>query len=85
LPAGKTYLSGTIIIKSNVEMQVERGAVLQASPDLKDYTVQFVVGALSAGALQPNQAGANMLITSERAENVAFTGGGTIDGEGVSL
>jgi hypothetical protein len=61
---------------------IERGAVLQASPDLPDYTTKFVVGALSAGELRPDQAGANMLITAEKAENIAFTGGGLIDGGG---
>jgi len=82
LPAGKTFISGTIIMKSNVELHVERGAVLQASPDLPDYTVKFVVGALSAGEKRPDQGGANMLITADRAENIAFTGGGVIDGGG---
>ena len=82
LTAGHTYLSGTIILKSNVEFMVERGAILQGSPNLLDYTVQFTVGALSGGELRPDQAGANMLITAERAENIAFTGGGVIDGGG---
>lgn len=82
VPAGKTYQSGTLIMKSNVELHVERGGALQASPNLADYTVHFIVGALSAGALQPNQSGANMFITAERAENIAFSGAGTIDGGG---
>ena len=82
LPAGNTYLSGTIILKSNVELHVERGAVLQTSPNLSDYTVQFVVGALSGGEMRSDQSGANMLITAERVENIAFTGGGVIDGGG---
>jgi hypothetical protein len=82
LPAGHTYLSGTLILKSNVEFNVERGATLQGSRTLSDYTVQFVVGALSGGEMRPDQSGANMLITAERAENIAFTGGGVIDGAG---
>jgi len=82
LPAGHTYRSGTLTLKSNVELHVERGAVLQGSPDLADYTVQFAVGALSGGELRSDQTGANMLITADRAENIAFTGNGVIDGAG---
>jgi polygalacturonase len=82
LPAGRTYLSGTLTLKSNVEFHVERGAVLQGSPNLADYTVQFVVGALSAGEKRADEDGANMLITAEYAENIAFTGAGVIDGAG---
>jgi len=82
LPAGRTYLSGTVRLKSNVELHVERGAVLQGSSNLADYTVKLVVGALSGGEKLAGQAGANMLITAEYAENIAFTGGGVIDGAG---
>ena len=35
-PAG-TYLTGTIRLKDNVTLQLEAGAVLLGSPDLKDY------------------------------------------------
>lgn len=37
LSAGKTYLSGGIILKSNVELHFEDGAVLLQSPDPHDY------------------------------------------------
>ena len=37
LPAGKTYKSGLIELKSNVEMSVERGAILLASDRYEDF------------------------------------------------
>jgi polygalacturonase len=33
-----TYLIGTLILKDNVELHLEIGAVLLGSPDYKDYT-----------------------------------------------
>lgn len=46
LPGGKTYYSGSVVLKSNVEFHLEAGAVLKASTDLTDYA--FVDGAASA-------------------------------------
>jgi polygalacturonase len=82
VPAGKTYRSGTIVLKSNVELYLERGATITASPDPADYPVRVGVGALSAGELRQDEPGFSMLITADRAENIAVTGGGVIDGGG---
>jgi polygalacturonase len=38
VPAGATFLSGSIVLKSNVELNVERGATLQASGEWGDIT-----------------------------------------------
>jgi hypothetical protein len=78
LPAGKNYLSGTITLKSNVELHIERGAVLQGSGKIEDYTGAFPVTALSVN--QPMDY--TMLLTALEAENIAVTGGGAIDGGG---
>src|SRR5689334_5137221 len=37
IPAGATFLSGTISMKSHVELHVERGAALEASGDEAHY------------------------------------------------
>ena len=37
LPGGKTYVSGSVILKSHVELYLEAGAVLRGSADLRDY------------------------------------------------
>ena len=37
LDGGHTYLSGSIVLRSNVELVIEKGAVLKASEDMNDY------------------------------------------------
>jgi polygalacturonase len=82
LAAGKTFLCGSLVVKSNVEIHLEAGAVLQASPNPDDYSRSLVAGALTGGALDPDHPGEILFITAERAENIAFTGLGVIDGGG---
>jgi hypothetical protein len=82
IPAGKVFRAGTLVMKSNVELHLENGAVLQASPRVEDYTARFAVGALTGGAVDASQPGAIMFITGEYAENISFSGNGVIDGGG---
>jgi polygalacturonase len=77
LPPG-TYLSGALVLKSNITLHVERGATLLGSPHPTDYPEnphQFQ-------SRFTEEHGRCSLITAERAENVAIEGGGTIDGNG---
>ncbi len=82
LPAGGTYLSGTVALRSHVELHIERGAVLQGSGDWADYTPRLPVSALSSGSLTEESGEAGMLLTALDADQVAITGGGVIDGAG---
>jgi polygalacturonase len=70
--SGGTFVTAPLQLRSNVTLDVEKGAVLLGSPDREDYpkagfarqvTVAPLVGAVSA-------------------ENVTITGGGVIDGNG---
>ena len=70
VPAGRTYRSGGVELKSNVELHVERGATLLCSGDPADFPYRF-----------PNYGGAPF-IAAHRAERVAITGAGVIDGNG---
>jgi hypothetical protein len=81
-PAGRIYLTGSFELKTNVELHVERGAVVLGSGNYADYTHRITVGALSAGAVSGEQPGTGMLITANGAENIAVTGAGVIDGNG---
>jgi Glycosyl hydrolases family 28 len=69
-PTGGTFRSGTIVLKSNVELHLQAGATLLASPDAADHITE--IGKIKARAF----------ITAHNAENVAITGYGTIDGNG---
>ncbi len=73
LDAG-TYLSAPIVLKSNITLQLDKGATLLGSPDHADYPakVEFRLPALQS------------LVSATNAENVSITGEGTIDGQGQS-
>lgn len=82
VPAGATFLSGSIVLRTAVELHVERGAVLQASGDWGHMTARRTVGALSNGIISELSEQSASFITAEGATDVAITGGGTIDGGG---
>ncbi|MCM8900082.1 right-handed parallel beta-helix repeat-containing protein [Caldicoprobacter algeriensis] len=70
IPAGMTCLSGTLVMKSNVEFYIERGAVLVASPNVQDYSTVHTSSHIA------------LFKADDNVENISFTGGGTIDGGG---
>ncbi len=76
LPPG-TYLSGGIELKTDVTFHIEAGATLLGSTDIKDYPSH-------AGPEPGSDANDKHLVFARGAENVAITGGGTIDGQGKS-
>jgi len=69
-----TYLSAPIVLKSNITLQLDRGAILLGSSDKQDYppTTEFHLP-----DLQP-------LISATNAVQIAIKGEGTIDGAGQS-
>ena len=66
VPRG-VFLSGTLQLRSNVELHLERAAVLKGSAHVKDYE------------LNGRRVG---LLYTDNAEHVALTGPGNIDGNG---
>ena len=78
--AGGAFLSGTIFLRSNITLSIDAGATLLGSIDIADYpatTPQIV--------FLYRDRFTKSLIYAERAENVALTGRGTIDGQGESF
>ncbi len=73
LSAG-TYLSAPIVLKSDITLQLDKGATLLGSPDHSEYPP---VTMFHLPDLQP-------LVSAANATNVAITGEGTIDGNGES-
>ncbi len=61
------YLTGTIQLKSNVTIHLEEGAILLGSPNIYDYNITQTFPAL---------------ITAYKADNIAITGKGVVDGQG---
>jgi hypothetical protein len=74
MPPG-VYLSGTVILKSNITLYLEGGATLLGSSNLSDYT--SVPGPSADG-----DANQRHLICARDAENIGLSGTGTIDGQG---
>jgi len=78
IPSG-TFLSGTIILKSNVELHFEQNATLLASTRHEDFPLQ----PLPVYRSHKDQLGGfYSLIYADGAENISLTGHGTIDGQG---
>ena len=70
--SGGQFLSGPIVLKSNITLDVEKGATLLGSADRADYPAwEFA----RKQTVQP-------LVSSRNAENITITGGGVIDGQG---
>ena len=69
IPAGN-FMSGSLILKSNVELHIELGAVLLGSHSTNDYRKL------------DNQAA---LFMAESQQNISITGEGIIDGQGQEL
>ena len=76
LPAG-TYLSGTIVMRSNVTLHVSEGATLLGSTKMEDYLEK-----IPKIRSYTDQYVKQSLIYGEDLQNIAITGRGTIDGQG---
>lgn len=90
LPGGKIYRSGSLVLKSNVELHLEMGAVLKGSDHLEDYNLfgenLSSVSAQSAVEIPTYEkcdyTGSPVLffLYAKDCKNVSITGLGTIDG-----
>ena len=69
-----TYLSGPIVLRSNIRLRLDKGATLLGSPDHGDYPAKTEFRA----------PGLQSLVSATNAANVAITGEGVIDGAGES-
>ena len=72
------YLSGTVILKSNVTLYLEAGATLLGSKDIKQYTPQ-------PGPPENADANTRHLLFARDADNIPVCGPGLIDGQGPSF
>ena len=73
-----TYLTGTIVLKSNVTFYLESGATILGSKDLADYKPL----ANEAGPKLKGDANAKHLIFARDAENLTICGNGHVNGQG---
>ncbi|WP_164981487.1 glycoside hydrolase family 28 protein [Silvibacterium dinghuense] len=69
------YLTGTLVLKSHVELNLQAGAVLLGSRDMGDYTLPAEALTALKGVLVQH------LIFALRQQDIAITGQGVIDGQ----
>ncbi|NOZ56514.1 MAG: glycoside hydrolase family 28 protein [Calditrichaeota bacterium] len=78
-PAG-AYLTGTVVLRSHVTLQLEAGAKLLGSTNLRDYPLH-----VPAYRSYTDHYTVRSLLYAEKAENVAILGPGEIDGQGAAF
>ena len=82
VPSG-TFHTGTLWLRSHVELRLEKGAVLKASTRPDDYNASDAFPENFHSNAEEWSGG--HLILGYKAENVAITGEGAIDGSGLSF
>lgn len=89
LDGGHTFLSGSLVLKSNVEFVIESGAVLKASEDLKDYAFiddlaktkeDHKVEVPTFENCEYDGRPRQYFIYAKDSDHIRISGGGTIDG-----
>jgi polygalacturonase len=78
VPGGVHATVGSLVLRSHVELRLERGAVLRASGRHEDFTVTNPYPVTTRPGEVPPQLG--VMLYADDAEDVAITGAGTIDG-----
>lgn len=73
--SGGTYLTGKLVMKSNVELHISAGSVLLGSPDYDDYPESQTTHVNTK--MLPRERNA-CLIFAENCKNISITGMGTI-------
>ena len=82
IPSG-VYVSGTLWLKSNVELHLEPGAVLKASSDMNEYNDEDAYPQNYGVPIEKWRA--KHFIIALECDNVSITGSGIIDGSGDSF
>lgn len=75
-PAGKTFLSGPLELKSNIDYHFQPNSVLLANPDESIYNMS---------AFFDNRGEGMLWIYANDAQNISISGTGAIDGNGVAF
>ncbi len=77
-----TYLSGCIVLKNNVILQLDKGATILGSPNPYDYiSIKKDIN----GEDKRSDNASMALIVADNAHNIAIRGAGTLDGNGLQV
>ena len=78
-----TYLSGSICLRSGVDLHIEHDGVLLGSPDWRDYPEKTDLKHVDTSGLPRNRNAS--FIFAEECDNISITGTGKIDANGKSF
>ena len=81
VPAGAHYTIGTLVLASHVDLHLERGALLQASPHHGDFT-RFAPPPVAFDPGPVPMMG--VVVYADGADDIAISGPGRIDGNGMA-
>lgn len=82
IPAGRVFLCGSFVLRPRVELHLEYGATLLASPSYDDYSREHFSDAITNGLFDETELPKRAWISAFEAHHSAITGGGTLDGNG---
>ena len=80
VPAG-TYITGTLWLRSGVELHLEHGSVIKGSTNMDDYNELDAFPQNFSSPVNEKWLGKHLLLAVE-CEDIAITGTGTFDGSG---
>ena len=80
LVSGGRYLTGTIVLKNNVNLHIAADAVLLGSTDCSDFPERLDIQHVNSERLPRNRNAC--MIYAECCKNISITGSGTIDCNG---
>lgn len=79
------YKTGSIFLKSNVELYLERGCKIVGSEDLNDYR-ELIASGFNLKKIEPKkEMTRHALILAVESENIGITGYGEINGSGLAF
>ena len=80
VPAGGTFLSGSFVLKANIEFHLEEGSIILASSDYSDYSPEHAIDVLTDGQVIEDVLPRRAFISAYQAHNLRITGKGQING-----
>jgi polygalacturonase len=80
IPAGGTFLSGSILLRGAIEFHLEEGAHLKASDRYEDYLSQHQIPQVTRGTVVEEVLPQRSFISAFEANGLSITGKGIIDG-----
>ena len=80
IPAGGTFLSGSILLRGSIELHLEEGSHLKASDRYEDYLPKHQIPKISGGSVVEEVLPQRSFISAYEAHRLSITGKGVIDG-----